>query len=406
MNINDISAERCCTSCQMCAAICPKNAITISLDKDGFYRPLVDSSLCINCSTCTKICYKFDKEIKSFENDKLCSTTLYGAYAKDSDILKNTSSGGIADILAHELMREGYKCIGVAYDSEKDTAVDIIANSISDLDKFRGSKYIQSYTLTAFKEVVNNYKNEKYAIFGTPCHIYALDKFLRQRNIREQHILIDLYCHGCPTINVWKKYIKEVKSSIHIEKIDSVNFRSKINGWGNYYIALSIDGKPIYYSNNRHNEFFDIFFSDQVLNEACNDCTIRGTLAYTDIRLGDFWGKQYVMNSKGVSAVILVTEKAKKLFEIISDKVIYKSERYEDFLPWQSWGKTHHPNLNLRKILLKQLSDENITLQKSIDTVNNQQSLKRKLARYGKFIVHSLPIHIEKCIRWLFYKIH
>ena len=39
MNVNDKSALRECTSCQMCAAVCAKNAIEIRLNKDGFYRP-------------------------------------------------------------------------------------------------------------------------------------------------------------------------------------------------------------------------------------------------------------------------------------------------------------------------------------------------------------------------------
>ena len=76
-------------------------------------------------------------------------------------------------------------------------------------------------------------------------------------------------------MNIWKKYVKDVKVMISQEKIDNANFRSKVKGWVNFYIV--VDGKTLYYSNNRHNEFFDLFFSDQVLNEACNDCALRGT---------------------------------------------------------------------------------------------------------------------------------
>lgn len=403
MNINDGRAKHSCTSCQMCAAVCPKNAITISLDKDGFYRPIVDNNLCVDCSICTNICYKFDNQIEDYGKDRLASTTLYGASAKDVNIVKKTTSGGIADILAHKLMQGGYKCVGVVYDSEYDIAIDIIANSEADLDKFRGSKYIQSYTFNAFKEIVNNCKNEKYAIFGTPCHIYSIDKFLRQRKVRDQHILIDLYCHGCPSMLIWEKYIKKIKEKTFYTKIDNVNFRSKTMGWGNYTMEISTNGKIQYHSNNRHNEFFDLFFSDQVLNEACNDCKLRGTLAYTDIRLGDFWGKQYVMNLKGVSAVSLVTDKAKTLFAAISDKVIYKKERYENFLPWQSWGKKHNPKPELRKILLEQLRDKNTTLDLCINTIHRQQSLRDKLSRHCKNVVYVFPIHFEKYIRWVFY---
>ena len=96
-------------------------------------------------------------------------------------------------------------------------------------------------------------------------------------------------------MNVWKKFIKEVKIKTRQSKIDYVNFRSKIKGWGNFYVVVVVDGKPIYYSSDdKNNDFYDLFFSDHILNEACHDCKLRSTLDYTDIRLGDFWGKQYV----------------------------------------------------------------------------------------------------------------
>ena len=133
MNINDKAAKRDCTSCQMCAAVCPKNAISIDLDQDGFYRPIVNGGLCVDCSLCTKVCYKYDEQIELFGENKLASTKLYGAFVKDSEIVKRTTSGGIADVLAHELIREGYKCIGVVYDSNKDVAIDRIATSEEEL---------------------------------------------------------------------------------------------------------------------------------------------------------------------------------------------------------------------------------------------------------------------------------
>ena len=141
------------------------------------------------------------------------------------------------------------------------------------------------------------------------------------------------------------------------------------------------------------------------MNEACNDCKLRGTLEYTDIRLGDFWGKQYILNNKGVSAVSLVTDNAKTLFEKISDKIVYQEQKYEDFLPWQSWGKDHHPDLELRNILLKQLSNDKISLRESIETIHRKQSLKCKLIRHAKNLVHLLPLSCEKRLRWLFYQL-
>lgn len=406
MNIKDISAIRGCTSCQMCAAVCPKNAISIDLDREGFYRPAIDDSLCIDCDLCTKVCYKFDNNIEPFGKEKLDKTQLFGAYAKKPEILRQTTSGGIADLLARELLAEGYKCVGVVYDSEKDRAIDVVGQTQEDISRFRGSKYIQSYTLDAFREVVNGARKDKYAVFGTPCHIYALDKYLRFRGFRENVILIDLYCHGCPSMNIWKKYIKDVKAKTKVERFDNVNFRSKVKGWGNsYIISADTDGKTVYTSKRLNDNFFDLFFSDIVLNESCNTCLLRSTLNYTDIRLGDFWGKRYVINNNGVSAVCLVTEKARKLFMNISVSAIINEENYGDFLPWQSWEKNHTPNPELRKILIDQLMDDNITLRESIETIHCRETLMQKMVRYAKNMICNLPLSWQKRIRWIFYKI-
>lgn len=406
MNIQDKETVRECTSCQMCAAVCPKEAISIGLNKDGFYRPVIDEEKCVDCGICKNVCYKYDTLIENFGKDKLATTKLYGAFANNNDVVKNTTSGGIADLLARKLISDDYKCIGVVYDSEKDAAVHSVACKEDEVVAFRGSKYLQSYTVNAFKLLVKECKNEKYAVFGTPCQIYAIDKYLRSRNVRNNHILIDLYCHGCPSINIWKKYIKNVKQVIGHKKVDYVNFRSKAKGWGNYYVlVVEVDGSPVYFSNFKKDDFFKLFFCDQLLNEACNKCLVRNTLAYTDIRLGDFWGKQYVLNNKGVSAVSIVTDRARGVFEEIRSSLTCKEELYENFLPWQSWGKEYHPDSNLRKVLMEQLRDENIPLSKSIDTIYRNKSKKSAIIQFVKNLVHLMPICIEKRIRWVFYQL-
>lgn len=101
-----------------------------------------------------------------------------------------------------------------------------------------------------------------------------------------------------------------------------------------------------------------------------------------------------------------MTDKSKALFKEISSSISYKEERYEDFLPWQSWGKFHHPNPQLKAELLSQLQDGTISLRESVNTIYRHQSLRSKFVRYGKNFVHAMPSHIEKYIRWLFYKVH
>ena len=49
------SKEDCC-GCSACYAICPRNAITMKPDIDGFEYPCIDMERCIFCNLCLKVC--------------------------------------------------------------------------------------------------------------------------------------------------------------------------------------------------------------------------------------------------------------------------------------------------------------------------------------------------------------
>ena len=51
-----VLAERSrCTGCGACAAGCPKNAITMVSDREGFFYPVVGDS-CVQCGQCESNC--------------------------------------------------------------------------------------------------------------------------------------------------------------------------------------------------------------------------------------------------------------------------------------------------------------------------------------------------------------
>lgn len=406
MNINDSSQHRACTSCQICGAVCPTSAISIALNKEGFYRPVVDEEKCIDCGLCIKNCYKFDTEIRL--TTSLNSKSLYAAWAKDTKIVNATTSGGIADILAKKLIEEDYTCIGVAYDTTTNCAVGKSANTEKEIFAFRGSKYIQSLSVEIFKELVKGHKNQKYAIFGLPCQIYAIDRFLRLKDTRDQHILIDLYCHGCPTLNLWHKYIAEAVSKVYGKGVISANFRSKVHGWGNFYVVVVVEGisYPIKVISPRTNDpFYDLFFSDTILNDSCYDCSLRSTLEYTDIRLGDFWGKSYVTNHTGVSGVTLCTAKAHEIFNMIRPYINYEEQTFNNFLPYQSYGKDYSKPGEIRSTLLRQIADPNISLKISLKTYNNSLPIKRRMVAELKNLVKLMPDALISSLKSIFFSI-
>lgn len=398
MNVLSEKPIRECTSCQMCAAVCPADALSIHLDGDGFYRPFIDAGKCVDCGLCLKVCYKFDNNLKQTPSDKLQDYSLYSAWARDKGVRNQTTSGGIADILAKQFVAEGYKVIGVVYDTDTGRASHKVAGDAQTTDLFRGSKYIQSYSVDAFKEMVNTVKSEKYAIFGLPCQIYSIARYLENRGLRDNAILIDLYCHGCPSMLVWDKLSKEISQKTGFNKFQLVNWRSKIKGWGFFYIVVVVDGKIVYKSSPYNDEFYHLFFSNLVLNTSCKDCILRSTLEYTDIRLGDFWGDKFKSNNKGVSGVSVVTNRGEYWFGRIKEEIKFNRELFADFLPTQSWGCEYNVDERLRSLLLSNMKTDK-DLKEIVRPILNSLSFLDKFKIHIREIIYLLPNFIASIFR-------
>ncbi len=50
-----VKKEECC-GCTACYAICPKTAITMVEDNEGFEYPQINERVCIRCIRCVKVC--------------------------------------------------------------------------------------------------------------------------------------------------------------------------------------------------------------------------------------------------------------------------------------------------------------------------------------------------------------
>ena len=47
--------EDCC-GCSACYSICPKGAILMTDDEEGFEYPTIDDELCVRCRKCLDVC--------------------------------------------------------------------------------------------------------------------------------------------------------------------------------------------------------------------------------------------------------------------------------------------------------------------------------------------------------------
>ena len=311
-----------CTGCTACYNICPKGAIEM-IEINGFKYPHIDSNKCINCGLCKKICPIYKKN-----NDSL--NKCYVGFSKDIKDLEKSSSGGIFPLIARNILNDNGIVIAASFKNNK--LSHIIIDNIKDLDKLKGSKYLQSDLSNIFKHVKENINNKKILFVGTPCQVGGLKSYLKKDY--ENLICIDLICHGVPSPKLFDKYVKYLEDNNN-DKLKNYNFRDKKTGWDTYSNTATFKNKK-YTELASSNSYMKLFLKDIALRESCYDCNFKLGNKYSDITLGDFWNVQKyypdMYNKKGVSAIIINTEKGNHLFNTIKDNITYKECNIDEIL--------------------------------------------------------------------------
>lgn len=327
---NNISEIRDCYGCGVCSATCPKKIISISLNKDGFYEPyIVDVDKCTNCGLCLDVC-AFNHSELSLSERKINS---WAAWSNDEDVRRKCSSGGIGFELGKQLIEQGYHAVGCRYDIAEQRAEHYIATTVEEFIQSIGSKYIQSYTADAFRQIQR--RGQKYLITGTPCQIDSFRRMIRKFRCEDNFLLMDFFCHCVPSMWAWKAYIKMLEPKIG--KVTYASWRNKFEyGWHDSWL-MGIDGentsKPVDWHDSYNllirgkksfiqsrmsqgDMFYKLFLGDICLGPQCEkNCKYKYDQSSADIRIGDLWGETYKNDQKGVSALVAFTDIGRDIIE-------------------------------------------------------------------------------------------
>lgn len=172
-----------CYGCGVCAASCSKNLIKLRLDRDGFYEAYIEHvDKCTECGICLDVCAFNHKERALQER----SINAWAAWSNDENVRKKCSSGGIGFEIGKQLIERGFKAIGCRYDVKNQRAEHFIATTVEEFVQSIGSKYIQSYTETAFKQID---RKQKYLVTGSPCQIDSFRRMIRKFRCENNFIL-------------------------------------------------------------------------------------------------------------------------------------------------------------------------------------------------------------------------
>lgn len=278
-------------------------------------------------------------------------------------------------------------------------------DSLDKLDQIRRSKYVQSNINNTYLAVKKDLNSGLKVLFtGTPCQIAGLKAFLRKDY--PNLFLIDVFCHGVPSPEVFNMYLTEIGNHpqttlssspirflIHERKrklLQDVNFRDKENSrWRLYSLKLNFkeyNGQDNIIVNNWKNDVFNQGFLNHLyLRPSCHDCKFRNQTSGSDITIGDFWGIEKIIPKEmfddcGYNAVIINTPKGMLLSD---DMEKLKDVSFEDIVKNNgSLIESPHPNV-LRETFFKKYKKKGMLFMTKVCVQQDLFSkVYRKLLKY------------------------
>lgn len=302
--------DQCC-GCGACAVVCPRKAVAVSENVDGFQAYSIDDGLCVACGACVKVCPMATISAPSLRNALgMCSYK-----SADKVSLTMSSSGGLCNDLSVFLLAKDYRVFGCAYDREQDAAV-VVEVDEDKVNSLKGSKYIQARSAEALAKASDG--DGRVAFFGTPCQIAGLDALLRQKSMRDSAVLVELICRGVPTANLWRRYIEERVERDGVGRHPDVQFRWKANGWSSVKMMRVMGGARDYSAAEPKDDFYAFFGQGLCNAKSCYECPYRERSA-ADVRTGDYWGPRFSDDCEGVSMAVVMTERGRAIVEELAN---------------------------------------------------------------------------------------
>lgn len=272
-----------CSGCGLCETVCPAQAIKMEYDKSGFIYPVIQKEKCIDCGLCERKCVV---KTVSVEYPRTC----YAGVHLDEKIRAKSSSGGMFAALAEYTLEQGGVVFGAAVVPKGKivTVKHIMIKNKEELKKLQGSKYVQSDIRECYTNVKQQLAEGKKVLFsGTPCQVAAMKNYLGKEY--DDLLLVDLVCHGTPSILHWEKSIEEKLQND--EKVSAVSFRGK-EGYMQGEIEFKTEADRIRKENYsfRNDSYYSMFLNADSYREGCYQCQYARPERDGDITIGDFWG--------------------------------------------------------------------------------------------------------------------
>lgn len=304
---------------------------------------------------------------------------VFAVKHKDETIRANSRSGGFFTAISDNFLNGGvvYGCVL----DDKFNAHHVRVEDNTGRDKMRGSKYIQSKIGDCFKQVKQDLDEGRKVLFsGTSCQVAGLRCFLHKDYVNL--LCVDIVCHGVPSPTVWHKYLDWISQG---NKVTGVDFRNKTDfGWAAHVETIRMgDGKV------DSEVFKNLFYGHNILRPSCYECPYKSIHHPGDITIADYWGIDKAApgfnDNKGVSLVLVNTDKGQEYFEKVKNDVDWRDTRIEDSM--QPPLKAPFPRPKERDGFWKDLESKDFSyIAKKYGTIKKSSLLRRCVGKAKQIV--------------------
>lgn len=307
-----VTDKKKCCGCGACSQICPKGAIALISDAEGFCYPEADKAKCVGCGLCDRVCPVLNAPKPSDD----VPVSVHAALVEDAELRMASSSGGIFTALARTVIARGGEVYGAAF--APDFSVHHrAAQSAEDLAALRGSKYVQSDMDGCYRQAKASLDAGRRVLFsGTACQIAGLHRFLGRDY--DNLLTVDVLCHGVPSPKAWRAYIRQAQQRRGAQLLRA-NFRSKDTGWMRFAMKLEFANGESECTPFPEDAYMQAFLRNYSLRPSCYACRFKGMNRPSDITLGDCWDIRQVdetmHDDKGTSVILVRTEKGQRALD-------------------------------------------------------------------------------------------
>lgn len=381
-----------CCGCGACLNICPKRAISMQGDEQGFLYPWIDEALCVGCGRCKSVC--------AFQNveEKNIPLETYAAVSYNTAQRHTSASGGIFAAIADRAINENGVVFGATF--EEDWSVKHIAvQNVSDIYRLQGSKYAQSEIGETYTTAKQYLKRGRQVVFsGTPCQIAGLYGYLGKDD--DNLLTVDIICHGVPNSRMLQEYI-QLLGKKNGGEVTAFTFRDKSSGWG-INGSIEIDGKKKVKLWQSASSYFYYFLKGWIYRENCYMCKYACSHRPADITIGDYWGiekahpeylgKKGWNEAEGISVVLANTKKGQKYLNEAEGFIELKISNFERAAAGN--GQLLHPSdAGKRTEILSEYS------QGGWSALENRYNHNIGWRKYGSQVKALLPISVKRILK-------